>query len=57
MGEIGVGIIGTGFMGECHALAVTSVTPMFQPKLRPRLTVVADMNGAAAERARARLRD
>ena len=54
MGEIGVGIIGTGFMGECHALAFTSVTPLFQPKLRPRLAVVADVNAAAAERARDR---
>ena len=54
MGEIGVGIIGTGFMGECHALAFTSVVPLFQPELRPRLEMVADINAAAAERARAR---
>jgi predicted dehydrogenase len=54
MGEIGVGIIGTGFMGECHALAFTAVQPLFQPQLRPRLQVVADINTAAAERARAR---
>jgi predicted dehydrogenase len=54
MGEIGVGIIGTGFMGECHALAFTSVVPLFQPELRPRLEMVADINGAAAERARSR---
>ena len=54
MGEIGVGIIGSGFMGECHALAFTSVVPLFQPELRPRLEIVADINAAAAERARAR---
>ena len=54
MGEIGVGIIGTGFMGECHALAFTSVEPLFQPALRPRLELVADVNAAAAERARDR---
>ena len=54
MGEIGVGIIGTGFMGECHALAFTAVAPLFQPKLRPRLAVVADVNAPAAERARDR---
>ena len=54
MGEIGVGIIGTGFMGECHALAFASVVPLFQPELRPRLEMVADINAAAAERARAR---
>ncbi len=54
MGEIGIGIIGTGFMGECHALAFTAVTPLFQPRLRPRLAVVADVNAPAAERARDR---
>ncbi|MGD9507994.1 MAG: Gfo/Idh/MocA family protein [Geminicoccaceae bacterium] len=54
MGEIGVGIIGTGFMGECHALAFSAVAPVFQPKLRPRLQAVADVNAAAAERARER---
>ena len=54
MGEIGVGIIGTGFMGECHALAFTAVAPLFQPGLRPRLEVVADVNAPAAERARDR---
>ena len=54
MGGIGVGIIGTGFMGECHALAFTAVAPLFQPRLRPRLEVVADVNAPAAEQARAR---
>ena len=49
-----IGLIGTGFMGECHALAFTAVQPLFQPQLRPRLQVVADINTAAAERARAR---
>ena len=54
MGEIGVGIIGTGFMGECHALAFTAGgARLFQPELRPRLEMVADINAAAAERARA----
>jgi predicted dehydrogenase len=54
MDEIGVGIIGTGFMGECHALAFGAVGPVFQPALRPRLELVADIDGTAAERARAR---
>ena len=54
MDGIGVGIIGTGFMGECHALAFTAVVPLFQPELRPRLEMVADINAAAAERARIR---
>jgi len=54
MGEIGVGIIGTGFMGACHALAFTAVGPVFQPTLRPRLEMVADIDEVAAQRARAR---
>jgi predicted dehydrogenase len=54
MDEIGVGVIGTGFMGECHALAFAAVGPLFQPELRPRLELVADINATAAERARAR---
>ena len=54
MGEIGVGIIGTGFMGACHALAFTSVVPLFQPELRPRLEMVADIDASAAARARTR---
>jgi predicted dehydrogenase len=54
MGEIGVGIIGTGFMGECHALAFSAVGPTFEPALRPRLEAVADIDGDAAERARRR---
>ena len=54
MSEIGVGVIGTGFMGECHALAFAAVGPVFQPRLRPRLEMVADIDQAAAERAKHR---
>ncbi len=54
MGEIGVGVIGTGFMGACHALAFAAVGPLFAPALRPRLEVVADVDPSAAERARRR---
>lgn len=54
MKEIGVGIIGTGFMGRAHALAFGSVTALFEPVLRPRLEMVADLDQAAAERARSR---
>jgi predicted dehydrogenase len=48
--RIGVGLIGTGFMGECHALAFGAAGPVFQPLLRPRLELVADIDRAAAER-------
>lgn len=54
MTEIGVGLIGTGFMGACHALAFAAVGPLFQPALRPRLEMVADIDAEAAERARKR---
>jgi predicted dehydrogenase len=54
MNEIGIGIIGTGFMGECHALAFQAVGPLFQPELRPRLELVADVAAEGTERARAR---
>src|ERR1700723_157221 len=29
MSSIGVGLIGTGYMGKCHALAWTGVKPVF----------------------------
>jgi predicted dehydrogenase len=51
MREIGVGIIGTGFMGRAHALAYRAVAGVFPDSLRPVLQVVADTNAAAAENA------
>jgi predicted dehydrogenase len=50
MGEIGVGLIGTGFMGECHAQALNAVGALFEPSVRPRLELVADISAEAAER-------
>ena len=37
MGTIGVGLIGTGFMGKCHTLAYRSVRAVFDTALTPRL--------------------
>jgi predicted dehydrogenase len=51
MREIGVGIIGTGFMGKAHAIAYRAVSGIFTQRLRPVLQVVADIDAAAAERA------
>lgn len=51
--EIGVGIIGTGFMGKAHAFAYNSVAAYFPETAVPVLEVVADVNGAAAEAAKA----
>lgn len=52
--EIGVGIVGTGFMGGAHALAFRHAPFVFYTKLRPRLEIVADINKEAAEAAAAR---
>lgn len=53
MREIGVGIIGTGFMGMSHAMAYRAVAGIFPGSLRPKLEVVADVNAAGAEKAKA----
>jgi predicted dehydrogenase len=53
-GSIGCGVIGTGYMGACHAQALIAVAHAFEPRLRPRLEMVADVTPAAAEAARAR---
>ncbi|MFD2250392.1 putative dehydrogenase [Pseudochelatococcus lubricantis] len=49
--EIGVGIIGTGFMGKAHAFAYGSVASYFPESAVPVLQVVADVNEAAARQA------
>jgi predicted dehydrogenase len=49
MTEIGVAIIGTGFMGKAHALAYNAVAATFPGSLRPVLRVVADTIASAAE--------
>jgi len=41
-------------MGGCHAQALLAVGHVFEPALRPRLEVVADVNEAGAEAARQR---
>jgi predicted dehydrogenase len=50
MSEIGVGLIGTGFMGDCHAQAYAAVGGLFEPALRPRLELVADVTPELAGR-------
>ncbi len=52
MKDIGVGLIGTGFMGRCHALAWRSVGSVFPACGRPRLVHLGEENaGLAHERA------
>jgi len=55
MAEIGVGIIGGGYMGRAHAIAMTSVAAVFDTKLRPRLEMVAATTPRTAEAYRATL--
>jgi predicted dehydrogenase len=47
--RIGVGVIGTGFMGRCHALAFRTAPLLFPVEARVDLAMVADVNAAAAE--------
>ena len=46
--EIGIGIIGTGFMGKCHANAFRSVSGIFNLPITPRLEIIADVNKKVA---------
>jgi predicted dehydrogenase len=48
--SIGVGLIGTGYMGKCHALAWTSVKPVFGAGPRPRLVHLAEVSAELAAR-------
>ena len=50
MDTIGVGLIGTGFMGQCHALAWNAVRPVFGDCARPRLVHLAEIDAALAAR-------
>jgi predicted dehydrogenase len=50
MTSLGVGLIGTGFMGKCHALAWTSVATVFGDVPRPRLVALAEATQALADR-------
>ncbi|MGH7068207.1 MAG: Gfo/Idh/MocA family protein [Acetobacteraceae bacterium] len=51
MAPIGVGIIGTGFMGKAHALAYQTAASLFPLPERPVLEMVADNDQAGAQRA------
>ena len=53
MKRMGIGLIGSGFMGKCHALAFGAVGAVFAHVPHPRLEVLAD---ATPEKARAAAR-
>lgn len=48
MKRLGVGLIGTGYMGKCHALAWNSVRQVFGDVERPRLVHLAEANADLA---------
>jgi predicted dehydrogenase len=50
MAEIGIGIIGGGYMGKAHAVAMRAVGAVFNTTLRPRLEMVAASSTASAAR-------
>jgi len=50
MPEIGIGLIGGGYMGKAHAVALSAVGAVFDTPLRPRLEMVAASSDASAEK-------
>ncbi len=52
MTSLGVGIVGGGYMGKAHAVAMSSVGAVFNTALRPRLELVAARSADSAERYR-----
>lgn len=53
MTQIGIGIVGGGYMGKAHAVAMSAVGAVFDTRLRPRLEMVCASTPASAERYRA----
>ncbi|MEM1284048.1 MAG: Gfo/Idh/MocA family oxidoreductase [Pseudomonadota bacterium] len=53
MPDIGVGIVGGGYMGKAHAVAMAAVGAVFNTPLRPVLEMVCATTPASAERYRA----
>ncbi len=49
--RLGIGLVGSGFMGRAHAFAFNAVSQIFDPLLRPELVVLADQNEALAGKA------
>lgn len=52
MAEIGIGIIGGGYMGKAHSVAMASVGAVFNTVLRPRLEMICATSEVSAERYR-----
>lgn len=52
MTPIGIGIVGGGYMGKAHAVAMSAVGAVFDTPLRPVLEMVCGSNAASSERYR-----
>ena len=52
MTQIGIGIIGGGYMGKAHAVAMSAVGAVFETALRPRLEMVCATSDSSAEKYR-----
>ena len=52
MSNIGIGIVGGGYMGKAHAVAMAAVGAVFETGLRPVLEVVSAASFDSAERYR-----
>jgi len=52
MPDIGIGIVGGGYMGKAHAVAMSAVGAVFGTALRPRLEMVCAKSAASAEKYR-----
>jgi predicted dehydrogenase len=55
MKQLGVGLIGSGFMGRCHAVAFRAAPGIFDLPAAPRLELLADVDEAVAKAAARRL--
>ncbi|WP_298914388.1 Gfo/Idh/MocA family oxidoreductase [uncultured Roseobacter sp.] len=52
MAEIGIGILGGGYMGKAHSVAMSAVGAVFDAKLRPRLEMICASTPESAEKYR-----
>ncbi|WP_299502974.1 Gfo/Idh/MocA family oxidoreductase [uncultured Roseobacter sp.] len=52
MPQIGIGILGGGYMGKAHAVAMSAVGAVFNTKLRPKLEMVCASSATSAEKYR-----
>lgn len=52
MRETGIGIVGGGYMGKAHSVAMAAVASVFDTALRPRLEMICASSEASAERYR-----